>query len=435
MKRQSILNLFITITIFICFTQFVSSQTNSNQKVLYTNSYALIIGNSNYQKWEKLPGVSFDISEVEKVLSLKGFQVEIGKDLTEAELRLKIEKFIDDYGSIPDARLVFYFAGHGFTDVNESDQRDFGYFVPIDAPLPSRDPKDFRNTAINMVDFDAWAKKIRSKHALFVFDSCFSGSLVSRGEMRPRKITDQTFKPARQFITAGSNNETVPDKSIFREFFVKGLKGAADLDTNGTITAQELSVYLKTNVYNSSGERQTPQYDTVKDPNLNKGDMILMTNGIIELRGDPPPPQPPIGNPPTSTPINSLMNQLKSISTRFSDAFERGDKITLGSLITDDFLFQPCTQAIVIKGKTALLKAMTNKKTQNLLSISYSDFSASKDKDDPKLAVLDSTATSKWQPGIIIKHKVKQILVNQGQGWKLSSSVCEATEHTQMGTQ
>src|SRR5262245_54390180 len=43
---------------------------------LYSGSYALVIGASNYQKWRRLPGVRSDADEVAAVLQKHGFKIE-----------------------------------------------------------------------------------------------------------------------------------------------------------------------------------------------------------------------------------------------------------------------------------------------------------------------------------------------------------------------
>ena len=73
-------------------------------------------------------------------------------------------------------RLLFYYAGHGHTQ--ERNGRKFGYLVPADAPNPFENEKVFYRKSLKMEQVISWSKQIESKHALFVFDSCFSGSVL-----------------------------------------------------------------------------------------------------------------------------------------------------------------------------------------------------------------------------------------------------------------
>ncbi len=121
---------------------------------------------------------------------------------------------------------------------------------------------------------------IESKHALFLFDSCFSGTVFkSKNKPKiPRQITQAMAKPVRQFITAGSADEAVPAKSTFTPAFVDALRYAkADMYKDGYVTAKELGLYLKNIV--SEFTEQTPQYGTIRDYDLSRGDFVFKVGG------------------------------------------------------------------------------------------------------------------------------------------------------------
>ena len=244
---------------------------------LYDASYALVIGNGKYTNgWDTLPGVASDVKAVTDVLTGQGFNVETAENLSSRDFTNRIQQFIDDYGYQPNNRLLIYYAGHGHTLKSTGDGRDLGYVVPVDAPLPSKDEIGFKRKAIPMDDILNFAKKIQSKHALFVFDSCFSGRLASRGEIAvPPIIQESVAYPVRQFITAGAANQTVPDDSVFRKAFVRGIDGKADLNGDGYVTGTELASFLKDKVTNATDRTETPQYGKIRDIDLDRGDFIL----------------------------------------------------------------------------------------------------------------------------------------------------------------
>jgi len=141
----------------------------------FESSYALVIGESDYTEgWPDLPGVKTDVEQVSNALRESGFQVITKTDLSFDNLKAVYEDFIDLVGLDEDTRLIFYYAGHGHT-LKLADGRDMGYIVPVDAPNPNRDEAGFKKRAITMEQFDAWARRIESRHVLFLFDSCFSG--------------------------------------------------------------------------------------------------------------------------------------------------------------------------------------------------------------------------------------------------------------------
>ncbi len=245
---------------------------------LYKESHALIIGMSEYTNgWPKLSGVKKDIPEVKTALESNGFHVVVKIDLTRAELDQVFIDFITTYGQDSENRLLFYFAGHGHT-LNKFGET-IGYIVPVDAPNPNYNEAGFIQKAMPMSRIEEYAKQAGSKHALFLFDACFSGSLFATSRAVPEIINYKTAKPVRQFITSGSADETVPDKSIFREQFVTALTtNYADANKDGYLTGTELGKFLQDNVVNYSRNAQHPQYGKIRNQYLDKGDFVFVLN-------------------------------------------------------------------------------------------------------------------------------------------------------------
>ena len=271
-------------------------EPDKNPAKLYKGSYALVIGESNYTEgWRVLKGVSTDLPEVRNVLEKQGFNVQVVKDLKKDDLQKAIEKFIGDYGFDYENRLLIYYAGHGHTLKSEDDRGDIGYIVPIDAPLPTVNKIGFKQKTITMDDFQNYAEKIEAKHVLFVFDSCFSGKLISRSEIDvPPFIRENVKRSVRQFITSGTEEQTVPDYSIFRQFFVRGLEGDADENQDGFILGSEFGNYLSREVTNYSKNSQTPQYGKIRNSALDRGDFVFVGSKNPKQR---PPIQTPIPPP------------------------------------------------------------------------------------------------------------------------------------------
>ena len=150
-----------------------------------------------------------------------------------------------------------------------------GYLVPTDAPDPQQDLNGFLDKALDLQMIDVYSKRIQSKHALFLFDSCFSGELFALSRAVPQEIASNTTKPVRQYITSGSANETVPDRSFFREQFINGIGGEADTNSDGYVTGSELGQFLFSSVTKYTKNYQTPQYGKIRDRNLDQGDFVF----------------------------------------------------------------------------------------------------------------------------------------------------------------
>ncbi|WP_083234993.1 SUMF1/EgtB/PvdO family nonheme iron enzyme [Candidatus Marithrix sp. Canyon 246] len=246
------------------------SDTNGSTVLSYSGSYALVIGQSDYTAgWADLNSIPRELDKVEAVLKDQGFVVDRKSDLNSRDLKLTFDNFINKYGYDKNNRLLFFYSGHGHS------RGDKGYIVPVDAPNPHSDDKGFFRKAVAMNQVVTWARNIESKHALFLFDSCFSGTVFkSKNIPIPKQISGAMAKPVRQFITAGSAKEEVPAKSTFTPAFVHALAyGDGDSNNDGYITGMELGLYLWNEVPKHTD--QTPQYGKIKDFKLSRGDFVF----------------------------------------------------------------------------------------------------------------------------------------------------------------
>ena len=253
------------------------------QVVLYEESHALIIGVNDYTEgWPDLPGVEKDVQAVQQALEERGFHVIVENNPTYDQLEHSLTDFIHQYGQHPNNRLLVYFAGHGHTLILAYGG-EMGYIVPADAPNPHHDQSAFLAKAMDMQQIEVYAKRIQSKHALFVFDSCFSGSIFALSRAAPESITYKTAEPVRQFITAGSAEEVVPDESIFRQQFIAALQGEGDTNGDGYVTGEELGYFLQGTVVNYSKGTQHPQYGKIRDTHLDKGDFVFEVTITVSI--------------------------------------------------------------------------------------------------------------------------------------------------------
>ncbi|MEI6436532.1 MAG: hypothetical protein WCP32_17025, partial [Bacteroidota bacterium] len=159
-----------------------------------------------------------------------------------------------------------------------------GYIIPADAPLPLKnDPSDFQSRAMEMAQIDIYAKRIQSKHALFIFDACFAGTIFSKNrDGPPEYISHNTEKDVRQFNTSGSADETVADASFFCDQFIEALDRKPDFDNDGYLTGSELGFFLRKEVIRFSNNRQHPQSGKINDAWLDDGDFVFVVNPVLK---------------------------------------------------------------------------------------------------------------------------------------------------------
>ena len=132
----------------------IVSQFTSNEKY-----YALVIGNNNYRKLEKLTAAVNDAHQIAKVLKNKyGFEVELlldanSKEMHTAIINLRNKVTMDD-------NLLIYYAGHGMRD-NDAIPKQ-AYWIPIDGG------KSLDNNWINTRTIESYVSGIKAKHILLM---------------------------------------------------------------------------------------------------------------------------------------------------------------------------------------------------------------------------------------------------------------------------
>jgi len=234
--------------------------------------YALILGNNEYQKLEKLDNAVTDASDLAKVLKEKyGFETTLLLDQTADETRDALIKFTQNRKSTDN--ILIYYAGHG--QLNKKQKR--GYWLPIDAS-EQLDSKWISNN--NIKDYITSSK---AKHILLVVDSCFSGSLMrGGGEKRSiEKLTENTLKrlqklKTRLVITSGGN-EYVADgiggskNSVFAEPLIKALN-----NNNDVIRSGELFLRVRNYVVNNAD--QTPNQSLIHGTGHDGGEFLFFPN-------------------------------------------------------------------------------------------------------------------------------------------------------------
>jgi formylglycine-generating enzyme required for sulfatase activity len=364
---------------------------SGKQVGLYKESHALVIGVSDYTAgWPDLPGVKKDVRLVKEALENAGFNVVVKQDLDRRGLEDAFNDFINQYGHNPDARLLFYFAGHGHT-MKLAYGGDMGYIIPTNAPNPNRDEKGFLAKAMDMEMIEVYAKRIQSKHAMFLFDSCFSGSIFALTRAVPENINYKTSKPVRQFITAGSAEEKVPDESIFRSQFIAALQGEGDTDKDGYVTGVELGEFLQNKVINYSHGSQHPQYGKIQNPHLDKGDFVfpLKTASLTPESSSILTPPPAIPAPPTAVilkghlqvNVNAPNSQIR-INGENKGSASPGRPLNLQNLPTGNMSVHVDAEGFESLQKTVTLNR--NKWTQEVFELSRA-----------KVVMLDRPAPAK----------------------------------------
>jgi len=247
------------------------------------HGHALLIGTSTYKDphWPPLDDVPLELEALRKGLHDHFDSVEVAINLETEKLRQRITDFLQSYGNDKDARLFIYYAGHGYTeDIGEQNERR-GYITGIDTPWVDGTEQAYnaaRPKALSMGAIRAPLEDARAKSILFVFDSCFAGTIFtdrSGGDPRPlskETVARLTEKPARDFITAGRSDQRVPAHSPIPELLIAAINGAADRYQWGVISAVEIRGYMLDQIRNLD---LTPQAGRLDNPAFAEGAFLF----------------------------------------------------------------------------------------------------------------------------------------------------------------
>jgi hypothetical protein len=251
------------------------------------HGHALLIGNSHYRdpRWAALDDVQLQIQQLKEGLKDHFDDVEVAEDFEALPLLAKINDFIRERGNEGNTRLFIYYAGHGYTQVQRNEMR--GYITGVDTPSIDGTTQGYnaaRRRAIDMVDIRAALERSPAKSILFMFDSCFAGTIFTSRSDPPRLTKDIVArlidKPARDIITAGLPNERVPAHSPIPSLLLAALNGAADPNRNGVISSMEIYTYLRDHVL-PMNINLTPQWGRLPDGDFAEGAFLFRVIGQL----------------------------------------------------------------------------------------------------------------------------------------------------------
>ena len=274
-----------------------STQTTEAKRPskLYPRSIALVIGvNQAGGEWSPLSSAEEDATRFAEHLKTRGFEVKLllGSQASKQGILAQLQTELPQSISAED-RFILYFAGHGQTQVTAKGAK-VGYIVPSDGRLEGG--KDLWHTYLSMRELtELLTQHIDSKHALLLFDSCFSGMMFTRGGLRRPSLGSKAHLKLKGVmgLTAGSDNELARD-GLFTPILLEALDGEADTNQDEVISFQELALYTKREI-SLRQEGQTPQFGIISG----SGQMVFKSRPV------PPPMVAPAGVSAVAPPPSS----------------------------------------------------------------------------------------------------------------------------------
>jgi len=225
-----------------------------------SDGVAVIIGNCNYAAFNRdVPNVDYAVRDAavmkEYLTNTLGYR--IGNIIYETDAGTGFFRSVFGTVEKPHGRLAdfvkagksdvfIYYSGHGAPDVNEKR----GYFVPIDC---SPGDVDVNGYPLDMLYNNLALLKARS--TTVVIDACFSGGsdrgmIIEYASPVGIRITNPAAYMTNGIVFTSSSSDQIsswyPEKKhgLFTYFFLKGFRGDADDNNDGSISAGELKAYV-----------------------------------------------------------------------------------------------------------------------------------------------------------------------------------------------
>jgi len=282
----------------------------------FRRSVAVLIGIDAYDgDIPRLKSAANDATHLAQLLTEKHHYDEVRLLTNEQASCAALRKLLDGelaelVGDDGQARLLFYFAGHGLA-AESDDGRPAGYLVPQDA---SRDIASM----LPMADLLGALDRLTCRHLLLVLDCCFAGAIRwsgTRSLIAPRaKLYRERYLRylqgrAWQVLTSAAADERASDFVSFGErasatdeghspfalALYDGLAGHADLPFDapygdGVITARDLAEYLNEQVTLHAIDQQRSQTPQIWEmPRHGKGEYVFLVPGTQSLDLPPTP--------------------------------------------------------------------------------------------------------------------------------------------------
>lgn len=233
------------------------------------DAVALIVGISQYRD-ESIPAVRYARRDAETMaaylesvagVSRTKMKVLLDEGATSSDLTAYVEEWLPRQVG-PDTAVFVYYAGHGMPNLSNGK----AFLVPYDGH------PDFSSKLYPLDRLYERLDQLPSKQVVVMLDSCFSGATgrsVLPSGARPMGLAPDTAVNVKKAVvlSAASGTQISSDyddegHGLFTYFLLKGLRGEADKDGNGTIQVEELYDFVKDQVARVASEKlnrdQTP---------------------------------------------------------------------------------------------------------------------------------------------------------------------------------
>ena len=238
-------------------------------------NYAVLIGNSQFTPEAELSALTSppqDVAGLAAELKAEGrglfTDITLLVNKSSSEIKKSLIKILKDAGK--DDLVLLYYSGHGLPNKNDL------FLATADTE------RDYlETTAVSFEEIYRWIKSYYCQKIVILLDCCYSGVAGNRFkgdlESQLKILNDQVTSTC--LMTASSNDQVALDRaeggySLFTKHLINGIHGAADCDSSGQITLDELFRYVNKHV-----TEECPTQIPKRFLNNENGELILAKSG------------------------------------------------------------------------------------------------------------------------------------------------------------
>ena len=223
-------------------------QKQLDQSFTFGRSVAVVVGIGEYNRIRNLASPAADADRVTRFLIDEAGFDEVYTLKDEQVTFAALNRLMT--GTLPgrvtgNDRFFFYWSGHGGRGI-DLNGRAYG-FLPL-----KEGTEDGRGPKVQMDTVRQWLRDIRPRHALFVFDACYSGNVFERysAAVVEEATLERLSRPAYEALSSSASNQesygyTDGSGGVFTRAFLNAARGGADTNGDGFVTSSEIAIDIQ----------------------------------------------------------------------------------------------------------------------------------------------------------------------------------------------
>ena len=171
----------------------------------------------------------------------------LNENATKNNIHDAIVNWLDEKEDENDVVLIFY-TDHGWK--TRLSERKYGHAFVFTYNVTEENRIEDK---ITDKEFDTWVDQLESKHIVIILETCYSGRMFALRQHGRVLLT-----AGGKYFFCGVDDSDHLKEGIFTHYIMEGLKGVADLNNDGWVTAEETFRYARPHTIYTSIWEQFP---------------------------------------------------------------------------------------------------------------------------------------------------------------------------------